>query len=190
MKDIFSVNIICLGNWNKKIFSPTWVASNLFELKENKIEAFFNPNELDIGFKLNDVVLFPKDTSLEIKLDNINEGAIELSGKLLNKILSILPHTPVKAIGVNIRYRFNKDKSNDIVKKLNTVQCKINDFETNQIKFSKKYEKFQLNIIADLNPNDYLINFNFHYDFNLYPDGFSFSDKVVFDNIEITKKLI
>lgn len=190
MNNIFSINIICLGNWNKKIFSPTWVASNLFELKENKIEAFFNPSELDIGFKLNDVVLFPKDASVEIKLDKISDDAIELSGKLLNKILSILPHTPIKAIGINIRYKFNKDENNDLVSKLNTVKCKIDEFETNQVKFTKKFEKFQLNLIADINPKDYLVNFNFHYDYSLYPDGFTFSDKIVFDNIETTKELI
>ena len=78
MNNIFSINIMCLGNWNKKIFTPSWVATNLFELKENKIDAFFNPNEMDMGFKLEDVALFPKDTSVEIKLDEINEKSIEL----------------------------------------------------------------------------------------------------------------
>lgn len=31
MKELTSINIVCLGNWNRRIFTPSWVASNLFE---------------------------------------------------------------------------------------------------------------------------------------------------------------
>src|SRR6056297_3146666 len=131
MNNILSINIMCLGNWNKKIFTPSWVAANLFELKENKIEAFFNPNEMDMGFKLEDVSLFPKDTSVEIKLDKINDKSIELSGKLLNRLLALLPHTPLRAIGVNVRYKFNNKEDTPIVEKINKISCKLDDFSTN-----------------------------------------------------------
>ena len=190
MNNIFSINIMCLGNWNKKIFTPSWVATNLFELKENKIDAFFNPNEMDMGFKLEDVALFPKDTSVEIKLDEINEKSIELGGKLLNRLLALLPHTPLRAIGINVRYKFENKEDIPIVKKLNKISCKLDDFATNQIKFSKELKKSQLNIITDFQGNEYIVNFNFHHNLGHYPEGFDFSDNIIFDKIETTKKII
>jgi hypothetical protein len=181
---------MCLGNWNKKIFTPTWVATNLFELKENKIEAFFNPNELEIGYKLEDVVLFPKDTSIEIKLEKINDESKKKGGQLLNKLLSLLPHTPLKAIGINVRFKFNDNEDIPIVRKINKMHCKLDDFITSQIKFSKELEKSQLNIITDLKKNEYIINFNFHHNLRHYPEGFAFDDRVIFNKIEIAKKII
>jgi len=190
MDNIFSINIMCLGNWNKKIFTPSWVATNLFELKENKIEAFFNPNEMDMGFKLEDVSLFPKDTSVEIKLDKINDKSIELSGKLLNRLLALLPHTPLRAIGVNVRYKFNNKEDTPIVEKINKISCKLDDFSTNQIKFSKELDKSQLNIITDFQGTEYIVNFNFHHNLGHYPEGFDFSDNIIFDKIQTAKKII
>jgi len=190
MNNVFSINIMCLGNWNKKIFTPSWVAANLFELKENKIEALFNPNEMDMGFKLEDVSLFPKDTSVEIKLDEINNKSIELGGKLLNRLLALLPHTPLRAIGVNIRYKFENKEDIPIVKKLNKISCKLDDFVTNQIKFSKELEKSQLNIITDFKGNEYIVNFNFYHNLGHYPEGFDFSDNIIFNKMETTKKII
>ncbi|MFW6047261.1 MAG: hypothetical protein ACOCP4_05705 [Candidatus Woesearchaeota archaeon] len=190
MDDIFSINIMCLGNWNKKIFTPSWVAANLFELKENKIEAFFNPNEMEMGYKLEGVTIFPKDTSVELKLDEINDKSIKLSGKLLNRLLTLLPHTPLRAIGVNVRYKFDKKKDIPIVNKINRISCKFDDFATNQIKFSKELEKTELNIIIDFQGNEYIVNFNFHHNIEHYPEGFDFNDNIIFDKIGTTKKII
>lgn len=190
MKEISSINIICLGNWNKKIFTPAWVASNLFELKENKIEVVFNPNELDMGFKMKDISLFPKDTTVEIKLEEINDETKILSGHLLNKLLNLLPHTPIHAIGVNIRYKFDKDEELPFVKKLEKIKCGLDDFNTSQIKFSKNNSKYQLNVIIDFKGSKYYVNFNFHHDLTHYSEGFAFSDTIINNRIEISKNII
>jgi hypothetical protein len=190
MKEIFSINIICLGNWNKKIFTPAWVATNLFKLKENKIEAVFNPNELDMGFKMKDIALFPKDTSVEIKLEQINDETKILSGQLLNQLLNLLPHTPIHAIGINIRYRIKKDEELPLVKKLENIKCGLDDFNTNQIKFSKNNSEYQLNVIVDFKEFEYFVNFNFHHDLTHYADGFSFSDTIINNRIEISKNIV
>lgn len=103
MKYIDSINIVCLGNWNKKIFVPAWVASNLFELdKDSSMEAFFNSNELDVGYKVNNVLVFPKDNTIEIKPDNLENSTIAVANRVLNNLISLLPHTPIKATVLNV----------------------------------------------------------------------------------------
>ena len=164
MKEVASINIVCLGNWNKRIFTPNWVSANLFKLDENvQFQGVLNPEEMEFGFTNKDVLLLPKDNILEIKLDKINEESKAFGGVLLNRILTLLPHTPIKAIGVNIRYAFGKTEKYKIVETLNQINCQLNDFSTNQIKFSKNSDDCQLSIITDITEKEYFVNFNYHY---------------------------
>jgi len=190
MKEAYSINILCLGDWNKKIFNPKWVGRNLFELESDEIQAFFNPNEMEIGYVNNGVALLPKNSAVEIKLDSISEESKKYSGILLNKILSLLPHTPIRAIGFNFRYEFHNEEANSIVQKLNSLQCQYNEFTANQIKFSKEFERYQLNIIAEMKADAYNVNLNFHHSFNHYPEGFAFTDDAVLAMFQESQKII
>jgi len=190
MKEAYSINILCLGNWNKKVFTPEWVGNNVFELETDKIQAFFNPNEMEIGYTNEGVTLLPRDSVLEIKLENISKETEEYSGELLNKILALLPHTPIRAIGFNIRYNFGEEETNSIIQKLNSLKCNYNEFTANQIKFSKNFDRYQLNIIADIQEDGYNVNFNFHYTNKHHPEGFTFTDYVVIEKFQETQKII
>lgn len=190
MKETYSINILCLGNWNKKVFTPEWVGNNLFELETDKMQAFFNPNEMEIGYMNKGVTLLPKDSVLEIKLEEISKATKEYSGLLLNKILALLPHTPIRAIGFNIRFNFNTEEAYSIVQKLNSLKCNYNEFTANQVKFSKNYDRYQLNIIADMMNDEYYVNFNFHYTAKHHPEGFTFTDYFVLEKFQETQKII
>lgn len=190
MKELTSINIVCLGNWNRKIFTPSWVASNLFELEDNRIDAFFNPHELDVGFRLKDVIFLPRETTIEIKIEKIHEESKDMSGKLLNRLLVLLPHTPIKAIGVNLRYIFGKDEHFPLVHVLNEKGFDFNDYSLSQIKFSRNLEESRLNIITDIRDEEYVVNFNFHHDSSHFPEGFEFSDNVIFEKIETAQNIV
>ncbi len=186
MKEVTSINIVCLGNWNKRIFTPNWVATKLFELGENvKFQGVLNPQEMEFGFSNKDVLLLPKDNVLEIKLAKINEESKAFSGVLLNRILTLLPHTPIKAIGINIRYSFNKTEEYKILETLNQINCQLNDFSTNQIRFSKDLDNCQLNIITDMSKKKYFVNFNYH-----YVQFRKFNEAIINEKVDLTNKII
>jgi hypothetical protein len=186
MDNIISLNIILLGNWNKRIFSPKWVNTNIFCLEEgSKYQGLINPEEMEFGYLHNDIVLLPRSSSLEIKLEKYNENTINQGGVILEKILQLLPHTPIKAIGINIRYRFLRKDNNKIVNSLRELKCSFSDFQTKQIKFSKNLEDCQLNIITDIGTEDFTVNFNFHF------IQTSVIDKnVLVSKLQISEKLI
>ena len=191
MKEINSLNIICPGSWNKRIFTPAWVASNLFELEKNEIEVAFNPAEMDMGYSYNNkVVLFPRDNSIEIKVNVIDEESKIFSVNLINKILSLLPQTPIRALGFNIRYVFKKDEDYPIVNRMNQIICNYDEFSTNQIKFSKEFDNYQLNLITEIKANEYIINFNFHHRLEHFPEEMIFDEEAINKKIEETQNII
>ncbi|OQX76809.1 MAG: hypothetical protein B6D64_09240 [Bacteroidetes bacterium 4484_276] len=164
MKEVVSINILCPGNWNKRIFTPNWVSTNLFGLGPNiQFHGIVNTDEMEFGYTHKDVLLLPKDNVLEIKLDKINDGSKAFAGVLLKRILSLLPHTPIKAVGINISYSFIKTENYQIVEALNQINCKLSGFRTNQIKFFKNLDDCQLNIITDISDKFFIVNFNYHY---------------------------
>lgn len=187
MKKPRRITIICLGNWNKKIFNPGWIDLHLFDKKNtpNEIEGLISPQDLEFGFKFNNISLFPKDTALEIELNNFDNQTKQYACDILIRILESLPHTPIRAIGFNIRFEFSKSDKNELVEALRNNSCSLPNFMLTQSKFSKDYDDFQLNIIADNLKDKYLVNFNFH-----FTDFKSFSKDTISDQIEIAKKII
>jgi hypothetical protein len=186
MGNIISLNIILLGNWNKRIFSPKWVNTNIFGIAEgSKYQGLINPEEMEFGYLHNDIAILPRSNSLEIKLEKFNENTINQGGVILEKILQLLPHTPIKAIGINIRYKFLKKDNNKIVNSLRELKCSFSDFLTKQIKFSKNLEDCQLNIITDIGTEDFIVNFNFH-----FIQTSAINKNVLASKLQISKKLI
>lgn len=158
------INILCLGNWNKKIFTPNWVSSTLFNLPQGKeFQGVVDPTEFEFGFLYEQLLVLPKDNSLEIKLETINKTTVEYAPELLNRILTLLPHTPIKGIGINIKFDIFKDSNSKFISSLNNTCCTYDDFSLKQVKFVKPFQDFTINLIADILEDKYQINFNFHY---------------------------
>ncbi|MFC2086698.1 hypothetical protein ACFLSA_00840 [Bacteroidota bacterium] len=75
----------------------------------------------------------------------------------------LLPHTPLRAIGINIVYKFNRTDDYFMIKTMNSLRCQMNDFELDQMKFTKRFDNYQLNIITTIENEQFSINFNYHY---------------------------
>ncbi len=186
MIEPFSINIVCLGSWNRKIFTPNWVSTTLFNLPKGKeFQGVVNPVELEFGFLNQELLLLPKDNSLEIKLETINSKTIKYAPELLNKILTLLPHTPIKGIGINIRFDVSKDSEYSLISSLKSSTCSYNDFSLKQVKFVNSTKDYVINLIADIFDDKYQINFNFH-----YASVMSFDNQIVENHINEAKKIL
>ncbi len=161
MQTINSINIVAIGNWNKRIFTPNWVSQFLFK-SENTLEGLINQDEVELGYKCDGITIFPKDSVLEIGIEKLDlcSKAIEI----LNQILKELPHTPIKAIGFNIRYEFGKDCV--LYKFIEKTPSFSEEFNFSSIKYFKPYSKYIFNIeIGSKMPKEDIgvVNFNYHY---------------------------
>lgn len=162
--NINSANFVILGNWNKKIFTPDWVKKFLFEVpKEIELQGIFNFEDLDLGFSYQDLILMPKENSLEISLKQFTEENIKTATQLLMKLFNLLPHTPIKALGFNIKYIANKNEKNELINISDQIFSSSKKMPLTQIKFTEDKDKYLLNIIVDNLNENLLLNFNFHY---------------------------
>lgn len=177
------VSVIILGNWNPRIFRPFWIKTQLFGLPpENEIQGLVNFDELDFAFEHNGITLFPKYNSLEIQIIEYSQEKGLIVGELVKKILELLPQTPIKALGVNIKYNFTNEISNIVLEQLRSVNLKIKNLEVNQLKYSSVKELYVVNMICELSPSIININFNFH-----YPRIIEFTKEFINDHVSETK---
>ncbi|MBZ9728263.1 hypothetical protein LB467_01060 [Salegentibacter sp. JZCK2] len=160
-----SVNIICLGSWNKRIFTPNWVASELFNLDPDEpYNGTINPNELEFGFSYRDITLFPKDNLIEIRLDKITDETKLFSVELFTRIMKLLPHTPTKGVGVNVRYEIEENANYPILKDIKKINCSIPSFDPLQVKFGRQEEDCFLNLVVEKTDKEKIfLSFNYHY---------------------------
>jgi len=161
---INSANFIVLGNWNKKNFTPDWVKNNLFDNPNDiDFEGIVNFEDFDLGYSCNDLIIMPRENSLEISLKQFSVENITAATKLLIKIFNLLPHTPLKAIGFNLKFFFFFFEDNELINLSNKLFSSSLTLPLTQIKFTENKDTYLLNIIIDNFNEDLIINYNFHY---------------------------
>lgn len=176
------INIIVLGNWNKRIFTPSWISKFILN-GEAQFEGVIDPDEMSMGYKIGNIIILPMDNLLEIKIGNdIKDG--EKAIVILNKILNELPHTPIKGIGFNINYAIG-DTCNIYNHFQKQSIISVDDLRVSCIKLVKKYNTHILNLEICMNNTNEpgSIMFNFHYNkvdifsASLFEDFFNESQK-------------
>ena len=114
--DVQTLSIVLVGNFNPRIFHPSWLAKH--ELIRNH-EA----DNADIELSHNDVSIFSLEwLKLQVMLDKFStiteqEPYFEVTRDLVCGIFRLLEHTPISGIGINrgahIRMR-SKESWNDL----------------------------------------------------------------------------
>lgn len=98
--DVQTLSLVLVGNFNPKIFHPSWLAKN--ELIRNH-EA----ENANIELIHNDVSIFSLEwLKIQIMLDKFSaiteqEPYFEVTRDLVAGIFKLLQHTPISAIGIN-----------------------------------------------------------------------------------------
>lgn len=99
-------SIVIVGRWNPFIFSPDWVTTHLRDGDDTAVRIGIPVDNAEgprqIAFE--HTRLYPSTTRLDIRpeapaLDQMRE--IERTAR---KVLDLLPHTPVSALGINFEF--------------------------------------------------------------------------------------
>lgn len=164
MRQPVQVSTVIVGSWNPRIFTPVWIKTNLLGLtSDQEIKGMVNFEDMDFGFQYEGILLFPKSNLIEVNFDGYDEKKGSMVSSIVVKILELLPQTPIKALGVNIRYAIDRNESSDFTKAINNINCKFGEFELSQIKQSRNKSSYQINIISDITKDKIFATFNFHY---------------------------
>jgi hypothetical protein len=165
------LNIVCLGKWNKRIFTPPWVSANLFGNSEQQIAGVVNPVEVEITYSRGALSLTAKDNALEIKVatqptDKDFVAKLESASKLLNRALELLPQTPITGVGFNVRYIVPSNFESNFFASIKKSFVPLNDsFLPTSTRFTKQIQpdKFLNCIVEPMGPSEYMLTFNLHY---------------------------
>ncbi len=174
------INIKVPGNWNRRIFSPAWISKN-FTVPEGirEINLLFNPDDIEIGYKIMGVQIFPKENELALVIgnsDEINNDNILLCFKLFIKILDILPQTPIKAIGFNVDYLLPVNAKSNLGDWIKKQKQDYEKLAMNGLTLKQDTEKYTLNLKIEIIADTFKVDFNYHFknyvDIDQSPDFF------------------
>ena len=162
--EVNSVTIFLMGRWNPKIFTPAWIRDKLFCLPDNiEIQGLVNFDELDFAFRHNDITIFPRASSVEIKTNTNTKEQFTILSEITLRVLEVLPQTPIKAVGVNFKYEVKKTDSLSLVKYLNSLVPSYKNLTLSQVKLEMVLNGHKINIISEMAEESFNIIFNFHH---------------------------
>lgn len=167
--DAFSITV--LGMWNPGIFSPQWVKANLSDIPEQEVAlAYSIAQNTPPRITVEGVNIFPALNALAFNCVETNDASISACAEKLKSIATLLPHTPVNAIGINFRYVGEVNESADLAGMFNFIDAA--NIDSNRYKLSssalrrsfKLAENDYLNLSFDLVDSLIKIEFNYHSD--------------------------
>jgi len=178
MTAVKEISIVLVGNWNTKIFTPSWMISELLTLGEDEeLNIGLNNNNLQLSYKYKNVHFIPTERIFEIKLVEISDEAIFIANNAVLKLITKLPYTPNLLVGFNYSVDDDFNVNNVIVPNFS------NNYTLNEIHFSKDESKFILNVILNCKEKN-TVSYNFHY------SNLNFiTEKVVEEHLAYLKKI-
>lgn len=157
-----------VGYWNRRIFTPSWVASTLNNKTEIECEVPIEDPSNPIRFKIGGMTLGVQARRITVWLETSEDAVYERAKDLTIKILTELPHTPISAVGVN--FRFNVDNPDPSLLKvfqtsdLNLLSDAKASIHATTLTRKLEFEEKKLNLNLILNEDGKMqIGFNFHH---------------------------
>ncbi|MBI6545352.1 MAG: hypothetical protein HY692_01070 [Cyanobacteria bacterium NC_groundwater_1444_Ag_S-0.65um_54_12] len=157
------INIV--GHWNVAIFTPEWLVSKIFDTSQ--IQLQFSPLPgIWPRFTGRDVTIMPSPDRLIVEPASLSDDLLTLSSNMAEKILEMLSHTPISAIGFNFLYEHSNPDA-ELLRRFQDLDTKLLgeagfDVERRQTVKQIRQEHGVLNLKTILDDQSILFEFNFH----------------------------
>jgi hypothetical protein len=168
MKPVFTTwTVVIIGRWNVSIFNPDWLGRCLFDNKELLVDFPMEPG-LPLRITGDNVLFIPHSDRIVFGAREGTDPYLRHMEALAVKLLGILPHTPIMAVGVNfgyevepvpeeIRRAFRNPHSDGF------VTCEIETL-SKSFKWGCRHRDQVINMEFELGRDKLLVKFNFHSD--------------------------
>lgn len=98
-----SAQTVARGFFNPHIISPEWLVKNEV-CEDEEVEVQFFPLSQGVAFAFN------KDVKWQIDFRHLFVESLKANcGELVEKVIRLLPHTPIRAVGNNFHYASDKE---------------------------------------------------------------------------------
>jgi hypothetical protein len=169
--------IVIVGFWNIGIFTPDWLANNVFDSKEVILEVGLNPG-LPRRFTADGITIIPSEDRLILSPKELGNTSLSKMESIACKLLSTLPHTPVRSAGVNFGFEDNSSL-NPLASKIPIIFEKefgLQDLSILSRRINQQIsDKGQIiNVACEIIENRVLVQFNFHKPLNNTKEGIEF----------------
>jgi hypothetical protein len=161
--------LVFAGGFNPAIFSPPWMARNLFGVPEGEEVEVISVLDIEEGPPprqyIQKVGVLVQSQRLAIYPDEMSEEVIGRAEALFAAVAETLPHTPAAAFGINFLF----DQLAVTAELVDSIMPKDGLEALGQINFTEVAsniavgERNQLNITRRLSGENVGVNFNFHY---------------------------
>jgi hypothetical protein len=98
-----SWSIVIVGRWNVSILNPTWLGKHVFENPEVQVEFSLTPGSPP-RFTSREIRIVPQNAAVTVQAVQYTEAAMRRAEEVACKLLELLQHTPVSAVGVNFGF--------------------------------------------------------------------------------------
>ena len=103
-----SASVVSIGGWNSRIFTPQWVAVNVFHVKAGTgVELKLDERQMSLSYKSDDVELSVNEIGVEFKTPNATTDNCHKMELYYQHLVELLPYTPIRAFGYNLNLIFN-----------------------------------------------------------------------------------
>ena len=103
--------VVLAGAWNTQIFQPDWVARQIFGAESVELQIALTPSVLNLRYIAADATLVVHGERLIFGAKHPTKEGLSACELYANKVIELLPHTPISAIGVN--FAFMQDAPSD-----------------------------------------------------------------------------
>jgi len=160
--------IVIPGAWNPKIFTPEWITKNLTGQRDVQISIGFGLPAFDLRLSFDEVNLILHQERLVISPIGPSDESFVRAQAISVKILTVLNHTPIIAIGVNFKFTGGCDVPDaELFELRDTAKISAMDYElkASAIKRTLKVpgKEIDLNITVEMiDGNKLAYDFNYH----------------------------
>lgn len=162
-------NVVLVGKWNPFVFSPEWVRQHLAHPDQAVSLAFpIGDPQAPIRITFGSTVLFPSNGRLEITTTaGPTPTGVDGLGDLARTILTLLPHTPIAAVGINF-WLDETDSPESIFQSFvfsDAPRMSAERYALRETTISRSYalaDDWVLNLQVGYTPTVAKVDFNFH----------------------------
>ena len=193
--DLRKPTLVLTGAWNPAIFQLGWIAKFLFEVPEDKqiransVLTGMGPTDAKEIVYIDNIGLAVSSGRVEIYVNSLSEKDFSQAEQLVDRIVDVLPHTPVNALGVNFNFS-EPEPSDELQDKLTTKDDIHTKFKIvgQELKVSLGvFEGCTLNLNRVMLNVEAVLDFNYHFE-NIVSQGITKTvDHVIkrcFDNAQ------
>jgi hypothetical protein len=167
--DIRGPVIVVAGAFNPAIFSQSWVATNVFGIPEGaemsvlEVLVQIDPQSLLQLRFFEGVAINVGPGRVELYAANGEPETFSAVETALRKVLELLPHTPIQAIGCNFRW-VDSDPSPEVTDLFDSPEGLEGGFQIQARQFSAQimHDNGILNFSRASMNNEVHFNFNYH----------------------------